>query len=392
MKKKIAILGSTGSIGSTLVNILSKDKKNFEIKFLSAEKNYKKLYNQAKLLNVKNLIITNKKAYHLLWKLNKSKKIKIYNDFKSLKKIITSKIDYCMCAISGISGLKPTYEMIKFSKILAIANKESIICGWNLIEKEIKKNKTKFIPVDSEHFSIWYGLNKINNKKVDAIYLTASGGPLLNVPLKNFRDIKISQALKHPNWKMGKKISIDSSTMMNKVFEVIEAKNIFNIPYEKIKILVHEKSYVHALIKFNNGLIKIIAHDTNMKIPIFNTLYFNSNKKINTPKIDIDSLSHLNFKKVDNLKFPLFNLLNKLPKKSSLFETAIVAANDELVDMYLNKKIKYTDINKKLLKFMNKNEFLKLRQIQPSMIDEIIELSQYVRIKINPLSVYKQYV
>jgi 1-deoxy-D-xylulose-5-phosphate reductoisomerase len=389
MKKKIAILGSTGSIGTTLIDILSKDKKNFEVIFLSAEKNYKKLYKQAKLLNVKNLIITNKKAFFLLLKLNRSKKIKIYNNFESLKKIISFKVDYCMCAISGLSGLRPTYEMVKYSKVLAIANKESIICGWNLIEKEIKKNKTKFIPVDSEHFSIWYGLNNIKNKKINSIYLTASGGPLFNVPLKNFRNIKISQALKHPNWKMGKKISIDSSTMMNKVFEVIEARNIFNIPYNKIKILIHEKSYVHALIKFNNGLIKIIAHDTNMKIPIFNTLYFNSDKKINTSKIDINSLSNLNFRKVDNRRFPLVNLIKKLPNKSSLFETALVSANDELVDMYLKKKIKYTDINKKLFKFLNKKEFIKLRQIQPKIIDEIIELNQYVRLNINPLSVYK---
>ena len=321
MKKKIAILGSTGSIGTTLIDILSKDKKNFEVIFLSAEKNYKKLYKQAKLLNVKNLIITNKKAFFLLLKLNRSKKIKIYNNFESLKKIISFKVDYCMCAISGLSGLRPTYEMVKYSKVLAIANKESIICGWNLIEKEIKKNKTKFIPVDSEHFSIWYGLNNIKNKKINSIYLTASGGPLFNVPLKNFRNIKISQALKHPNWKMGKKISIDSSTMMNKVFEVIEAKNIFNIVFKKIKILIHEKSYVHALIKFNNGLIKIIAHDTNMKIPIFNTLYFNSDKKINTSKIDINSLSNLNFRKVDNRRFPLVNLIKKLPNKSSFLNT-----------------------------------------------------------------------
>jgi 1-deoxy-D-xylulose-5-phosphate reductoisomerase len=228
VKRKIAILGSTGSIGSSLVNILSNDKKNFEIKFLSAEKNYKKLFNQAKLLNVKNLIITNKKAYLSLIKLNKTKKIKVYNNFESIKKIISSKIDYCMCAISGLAGLRPTYEMIKYSKTIAIANKESIICAWSLIKKEIKKNKTKFIPVDSEHFSIWFALNSIDYRNVYSMYLTASGGPLLDVPIKKFKNMHSSQALKHPNWKMGKKISIDSSTMMNKVFEVIEAKNIFD--------------------------------------------------------------------------------------------------------------------------------------------------------------------
>ena len=389
MKKKIAILGSTGSIGRSLVGILCKNKKNFAVKFLSAEKNYKKLFNQAKMLNVQNLIITNRKAYLLLLKLNKSKKIKVYNNFDCIKKIIPSKIDYCMCAISGLAGLRPTYKMIKYSKTLAIANKESIICGWNLIKKEIKKNGTKFIPVDSEHFSIWFGLHSIDNNKINTIYLTASGGPLIDTPLKNFKNIKTSQALKHPNWKMGKKISIDSSTMMNKVFEVIEAKNIFDIPYNKIKILVHQKSYVHALIKFNNGLIKIIAHDTNMKIPISNTLYFGTDKLIKSNKIDLNILSNLNFKKVDKLKFPLVDIIKKLPNKSSLFETALVAANDELVDMYLNDKIKYTDIHKKLLHFLNNRECIRLKQIQPNNIEEIDKLNKYVRIKINPLSVYK---
>ena len=320
-------------------------------------------------------------------KLNKNKKINIHNNFDSVKKIITTKVDYCMCAISGLAGLQPTYRMIKYSKILAIANKESIICGWNLIQKEIKKNKTKFIPVDSEHFSAWFGLNFINKKKISSIYLTASGGPLLNTPLKKFKNIKISQALKHPNWKMGKKISIDSATMMNKVFEVIEAKNIFEIPFNKIKILIHQNSYVHAIIKLNNGLIKIIAHDTNMKIPIFNTLYFNTNKIIKNSKLNTDLLNNLNFKKVDKFRFPLVKVLNKLNNKSSLFETVLVAANDELVNMYLKGKIKFTDIHKNLFKFLNRKEFKKFKDIQPNKIDEIIELSYYVRSKINSLSV-----
>jgi 1-deoxy-D-xylulose-5-phosphate reductoisomerase len=176
---------------------------------------------------------------------------------------------------------------------------------------------------------------------------------------------------------------------MNKVFEVIEAKNIFNISYNKIKILIHQKSYVHTLIKFNNGLIKIIAHDTNMKIPIFNTLYSDFNKTIKTPKMDIKSLSNLNFKKVNISKFPIVNVIKKLPNKPSLFETVLVSANDELVDMYLKDKIKYTDISKKLLSFLNNKEFLKLKRVQPKKIDEILKLNQYVRLKINSLSVYR---
>ena len=143
-----------------------------------------------------------------------------------------------MSCISGIQGLKPTIEIIKFTKKIAIANKEAIICGWDLIQKELKKNKTEFIPVDSEHYSIWYALRDINKELIEKIYLTASGGPFLNKPINKLKNVNYKQAIKHPNWKMGKKISIDSATMMNKVFEIIEAKKIFDISYKKLSILI----------------------------------------------------------------------------------------------------------------------------------------------------------
>ena len=171
-----------------------------------------------------------------------------------------------MGAITGIEGLYPTINIIKYTKYLALANKESIICGWNLIEKNLKKYKTNFIPVDSEHFSIWYAI-KNNQHEIDKIILTASGGPFHKTPIKKLKNIKISDALKHPNWSMGKKISIDSATMMNKVFEVIEAKNIFKLNYDNLSILTHPSSYVHAIVKFKSGLIKLVAHDTDMEYP-----------------------------------------------------------------------------------------------------------------------------
>jgi len=276
MKKRIAILGSTGSIGKTLIEIIKKDKKNFDIILLTADKNYKEILKQAKTLDVKNLIITNKKVY-LKLKKKKLSKIKIFNNYDSFHIIFKKKTDYVMSSISGINGLEPTIKIISHTKQIAIANKEAIICGWSLIKKELDINKTKFSPVDSEHFSIWHSLTDTSIDKVEKIYLTASGGPFHKYPLNKFKNINIQQALNHPNWKMGKKISIDSATMMNKVFEVIEARNIFQIPYDKIKILIHPSSYVHALIKFNNGLSELIIHDTSMEIPIFNTLYSNSN-------------------------------------------------------------------------------------------------------------------
>ena len=387
MKKKIAILGSTGSIGKTLIKILKKDLNNFEIVLLTADRNYYELLKQAKILNVKNLIITNRNSFLKLNENSISKKINIFNNFKSFDRIFKKKIDYTMSSISGLSGLNPTLNIIKHTKSIAIANKESIICGWNILNSELKKNKTKFIPVDSEHFSIDYALKNNLVSNVKSIYLTASGGPLHNIPLNRFKKIKISDVLKHPNWNMGKKISIDSATLMNKVFEIIEAKKIFNIPYNKLKILVHPKSYVHSLLKFNDGMIKIIAHDTSMKIPIYNSLPFKKNFILKTKELDIKKLNKLNFQKVDFKKFPLVKILSKLPKSDSLFETVIVATNDEFVKLFLNNKIKFIDLADKINKFISLPEFVKFKLIKPKKISTIEKLNSYVRFKINNLSV-----
>ena len=388
MKKKICILGSTGSIGKNLLNILIKDKKNIEILLLTANKNYKELLKQVKNFNVRNIIVTDKKKFEITKKILNKKRINIFNNFSALKKIFkNNKIDYTMSSISGLNGLKPTLDIIKFTDKIAIANKESIICGWSLINHKLNKYKTKFIPVDSEHFSIYSLLGKANNKDVEKIFITASGGPFHNYPLNKFKSITIESALKHPNWSMGKKISIDSATMMNKVFEVIEAKKIFNVDYKKLSILVHPKSYVHAIIKFTNGLTKILLHDTNMKIPIFNTLYPNFKKKIKSKNIDLKILNNLKFKKIDNKKFPVVKILETLPNNSSLYETVLVSANDKLVDIFLKKKIPFLDISRILLKIINASEFKKYKRIKPKSIAQIEQLSQYVSLKIDSLSI-----
>ena len=381
MKTKIAILGSTGSIGKTLLDIIRKDRKNFEIILLTADRNYKLLLKQAKEFKVKNLIITNKKKFDLIKNDTIKLNFNVYNNFVNFSKIFTNKVDYTMSSITGINGLEPTLKIIKYSKRIAIANKESIICGWNLIKKELKKNNTDFIPVDSEHFSLWYGIQNLDINNIEKIFLTASGGPFNNLPLNKFKNITIAQALKHPNWKMGKKISIDSATMINKIYEVIEAKNIFNISYKKIEILIHPNSYVHAILKFDTGLTKIIVHDTTMRVPIFNTLYSNDNKKLKSKKIDIDTLNNLNFKKINTKRYPMIKLLNLLPSKHSLFETVVVSANDTLVQLFLDNKIKFTDIQKKLFNIINKKQFINYKNKSPKTIRDIVELNNYVRLK-----------
>ena len=382
MKKKIAILGSTGSIGKTLLNIIEKDRQNFEIVLLAANKNHKLLLKQAKKYKVKNLIISNLKSYKHIIKNKKKLKIKVFNNFNYFNKIFKKKIDYSMSAITGIDGLIPTLKIIKYTKNIAIANKESIICGWSLIKKELDKHKTNFIPVDSEHFSLWFALKGSGSNNIEKIFITASGGPFYKFSLNKIFTAKISDALNHPNWKMGKKISIDSATMINKVYEVIEAKNIFEIPFKKIEILTHPKSYIHAIIKFNNGLIKLIAHETTMKIPIFNSLFSSGYKKLESKKLNLKTLNNLDFQNVDLKKYPMVKLLKHLPIKQSLYETVIVSANDTLVSLYLKKKIKFHEINEKLFKILKLKEFNKFKNIFPRNSRDIIELNNYVRLKI----------
>ena len=351
---------------------------------LSADGNYRELLKQAKFFKVKNLIITKKNSYNKIKKNKATKKLKIYNDFSDLSKIFKNKIYYTMSAISGVQGFKPTIEMIKHSKNIAIANKEAIICGWDLIKKELKKNKTNFIPVDSEHFSIWYALKGINKNLIEKIYLTASGGPFLKVPLKKLKNVKVNEAINHPNWKMGKKISIDSATMMNKVFEIIEAKKIFDISYKKISILIHPKSYIHAILKFKNGITKIVVHDTNMRIPIFNSLYSSENT-IKSNEINFDILNKLDLQKIDSKRFPIIKVINKLPERSSLFETILVLINDKLVDLFLNNKIKFTDISKKMNIILRLKEFKKFKMLKLKKINDVMNLNAVINKKINKL-------
>ena len=291
-----------------------------------------------------------------------------------------------MSSISGLDGLIPTLEIIKFSKNIAIANKESIICGWSLIDKQLKKYKTNFIPVDSEHFSIFDLIKKENKKNIKKIFITASGGPFLN---KSFNIIKKTSPLKainHPTWKMGKKISVDSATLMNKVFELIEAMKIFNLKKSKFDIIIQPSSYVHAVVEFNNGVTKFLTHPTSMQIPIFNSIY-NHNKDFTFEKINFKKLNQLKFQKINYKKFPINKILNMIPDNDSLMNTVLITANDTLVELFLEKKISFYEIYKKLFLIINLKEFSKFKRIKPKKLSQIMNLSHKVRLKTQSLSV-----
>ena len=386
-KKKIIILGSTGSIGKSLIDILKKNKDKIKITLLSTHSNLKEISKQIKFFDVKNLIINDPEAFKKAKKIFKNRKITILNNFKNLGNIIKNKSDYAMSSISGIDGLIPTYEIIKFTKTIAIANKESIVCGWDLINSEAKKYNTSIIPVDSEHFSIWSLVGNRSVKQIDKIYLTASGGPFFSKSIKDLKKIRIADALKHPNWSMGKKISIDSATMMNKVFEVIETNRLFNIKLKKIFILTHSDSYLHAIVSFTGGTKSFLVHETDMKIPIYNTLFINNDKKFMSKELDIQKLNNLNLKKIDPKRFNVINILNKYPNKNTLFDTIIVSANDRLVDKFLKKELDFLEISKYLLKIIDLKEFKKFRYLRAKNIEDILNLSKYVGLKVDKLCI-----
>ena len=375
MKKKISILGSTGSIGLSVIKIIDKKKKFFKPYIFSANKNIKLINKQIKKYNPNFYIVTDNKIYEKIKEKNKKKNTKILNNFNLIKK---KQSDITISAIPGISGLEPTLNMISNSKKILIANKESVICGWNLIKKKALKSKTKIIPIDSEHFSIFKLLKNHKLNEIKKIYITASGGPFLNYKKKQFKTIKPKNAIKHPKWKMGKKISIDSSTLVNKIFELIEAQKLFNIPNEKLDILIHPESLVHAIIKLKNGLTKFIYHETSMIIPLANAIF--------EKKIDINdffkskrkSITNLTFKSVDKEIFPIINLKKRLTEYPST-PIIINGSNEILVDHFLKKNIPFLSISKTIMSILNNRNYKKYAIRKPKNINQIKEIDLWAK-------------
>ncbi|MEL0247065.1 MAG: 1-deoxy-D-xylulose-5-phosphate reductoisomerase [Alphaproteobacteria bacterium] len=382
MKKFISILGSTGSIGLNTLSIIDKKKGYFKPFLFAANKNYKKICQQIKKYKPNYFIIRNKKIYlKVKQKFKKNKNIKILHnyDFKELKK---KKIDITVTAIQGIEGLNPTILAIRTSKKVLLANKESVICGWNILKKNITKYKTKVIPIDSEHFSILKLLRIIDFEDIDKIFITASGGPFLNYKIKEFKKITPKDALKHPKWKMGKKISIDSATLMNKIFEVIEAQKIFNIDPKKIEILIHPESLIHAIIKLKNGLNYFIYHNTSMVIPLANAIF---EKKLEIKKIikfsttkNKNNFNNLSFKTVDSKIFPSISLIQEINK---YYSAAIIinAANEILVDQFLRKNIDFMSIFKIIKTILNDRNYKKYAIRKPQSINQITNIDKWAR-------------
>ena len=377
MKKYISILGSTGSIGLTTLDIINKKKNYFKINLLCAHKNYKLISNQIKYYKPNFFIITNQNIYKKIKKKFKTNKVKILNNFKNTNLIKKSHIT--ISAIPGIAGLQPTISLINSSKKILIANKESIICGWDLIKKKALLSKTKIVPVDSEHYSILRVLKKYKLSEIKKVYLTASGGPFLNYKVSQLRNIKPKNALQHPKWRMGKKISIDSSTLMNKILELIEAQKLFNLPNKKLDIIIHPNSLVHAIVDFNNGFKEFIYHETSMTIPLANAIFngdlniddFFKSKKNNR-------LENLIFDKVNKKTFPIIQLKDRVNEYPST-PIIINASNEILVDQFLKKKIPFLSIYKFIKTILNDRNYKKYAIRKPKNIHQINEIDFWAR-------------
>ena len=381
IKKKIAILGSTGSIGKSSLDVINLNKNKFNIILLSANSNFKEIKNQIKTYRPKYFVVTNLIVYEKIVKKFRNKKVKILRKFTDLPSKI--KFDITIAAIVGIAGLEPTIQFTKQSKKILLANKESIICGWHIISKIIKKNKIEVVPIDSEHFSIKQLTNSYKDADIKKIYLTASGGPFLKRPLRSFNKIKSKDACKHPNWSMGKKISIDSSNLMNKILELIEAYKLFLFNPKKYEILIHPQSLIHAIVTFQNGQSKFLYHDTDMRIPISNAIYDNQVDIKNIIKKNnnfLDKLKNIEFIKVDKKRFPIVTFINnKFLSKSA--PIILNASNEVLVDSFIKNKIPYNGIFKTLNRVFKDRDFGKYAVKKTPSIYEIYKIDNWARKK-----------
>ena len=382
MKKKLSIFGCTGSIGETTLNLIKKKNKEYSFHIFTGYKNYKKINFLIRKYKPNFFVVFDDITYKKIIKENYKNKVKILNS-ANYQNYNFQKSDISILAIPGIAGLKPSLKAIKISKKVLIANKESVICGWDLIKNLVKKYKVKILPVDSEHFSVMNLIDKSNKNNIEKIYLTASGGPFLNTSLNKMNKIKPSQAINHPKWKMGKKISVDSATLMNKIFEVVEASKLFSIDLKKIDILIHPQSLVHAVVKFNNGLYKFLYFDTDMSIPIGNALYDNNfdiknftgiNYKLKKSYLTKD----LNFFKADPKKFPAIKLKPILNKYNSL-PIILNAANEIFVDQFLKKNMSFCSIINYLFYLLKDPKMRKYAIKKPSNLKTILTIDNWTR-------------
>ncbi len=383
--KKIAILGSTGSIGTQTLEVISANKNIFEVELLSAFSNYKLLITQALFYKPKTIIFGDNSKEKIIRDSLKNENIEIYFGEKSLNDFLNySYPDIVLTALVGKSGLIPTINCIKKGIDLALANKETLVVAGNIISKLCKEKKVNIYPVDSEHSAIFQCLVGEKTEEIDKIILTASGGPFRNKKLDELKNITKKEALNHPNWEMGEKITIDSSTLMNKGLEVIEAKFLFDINIEKIKVVVHPQSIIHSMVEFNDGSIKAQLGDPDMKLPIQYALSSGIRLKNKFKQYDFFKNNTLTFEEPCFKTFNNLKLAYDAGKAGGNSPCVLNASNEIVVDAFLNEKIKYLDMTKIIEESLNKISYIASPNLD-QLIETDMETRKFTLDKINKI-------
>lgn len=359
MEKKIAILGSTGSIGIQTLDVIQKNKELFTAEILIAGQNSNLLIKQAKIFKPKIVVINDESKYLYVKEQLKNEKTRVFAGKKEIINVVKNKsIDTVVSAVVGYSGLEPTISAIKAGKNIALANKETLVVAGELINNLIKKYKVKMYPIDSEHSAIYQCILGEEKNKYEKIILTASGGPFRGFKLSQLEKVTPHEALNHPKWKMGKKISIDSATLMNKGLEVIEAKWLFDIDPSNIEVVIHPEAIVHSMVQFIDGSIKAQLGVPDMKIPIQFALTSPYRIESNFPRLSLNKKLSLNFEKPDLNTFKNLKLAFQAIKEGGNKPCILNAANEVVVDSFLKKKIKFLEMSNIIEECLNKIEYI----------------------------------
>jgi 1-deoxy-D-xylulose-5-phosphate reductoisomerase len=343
--KRVTILGSTGSIGRNALNVIDNCEDQFSVIGLSANKNSQLLVEQAKKYQPKFVSIINSEGADYVERKLRSFDVKILKGREGLLKLASyENSDLLLNALVGTSGMEPTINAIRSKVDVALSNKESLVMAGSIINELAIRNGVKIFPVDSEHSAIWQCLAGEDSKEINKIILTGSGGPFRALPIEKFGTITLDQALNHPNWDMGNKITIDSATMMNKGLEVIEAYWLFNLPPEKIEIVIHPQSIIHSMVEFKDKSIKAQLGLPDMKIPIQYALTYPSHHETNWEELDLTEINTLTFEKPDFTKFPCMKLAFEVLDLGGTAPAVLNVANEQAVYRFLNKEISFKEI------------------------------------------------
>lgn len=358
-KKQIAILGSTGSIGSQALQVIAEHPDLYEVYALTANNRVELLIEQARAFLPEAVVIANEQKYLQLKEALEDLPIKVYAGMEAICQVVESQpIDIVLTAMVGYSGLKPTIHAIRASKTIALANKETLVVAGDLIEKLVKQHHACIIPVDSEHSAIFQCLVGEGYNSVEKLILTASGGPFRTFTYQELQTVTKKQALKHPNWEMGAKITIDSATMMNKGFEVIEAKWLFGVRPDQIEVLVHPQSIVHSMVQFEDGSIKAQLGLPDMKLPIQYAFSFPDRIRSSFERLDFRQFSSLTFEQPDLERFRNLALAFEAMNRAGNMPCIVNAANEIAVAAFLEEKISYLRMSEMIEETMHRTSFV----------------------------------